>query len=899
MIVATTLLPRLVRARALVLIITMMLLVPIKLAFATQPWTPQHIAEEYQQSHAVSQPWIEATGHHGRPSTLDEIAYFEHFNMLCQFLVSLQDTVAGTNLGGEIEAEAEQNIIQTDNTQEAIREWSQWAIWTGDTATYGPNIRLAMDYLMRYPAWREDLEGGFYYGAHNCGWGFEAAAKYRQAYGDTSWNWYADSCALWTVAHNITIDTVSTALGQLDPLAEGLAIGGLYPHAVYRQRADWHNYAVNKGRTLRRWFERNPARLNNNETWALCGGTALWGVCESFFAEYPDSGAAWVNQYGSQLRVWTSSGQWNHSACCWYGNAQNKCFELTGDSTYWNNAVYICDSLIGLDLDHDGGIIPGRTYPQTDDASWVSSYMGWMGMERIINTMPIYDVAARGFVSPDPMHPHMGGDSLVIRVRVANTGVMAQQFRVHVTGLTYDDSLSCTLSPGTDSIVTLAQRWYLPDNDNLPSHPTLFLRVSGTTDENPANDTLTGAIEMRHGVSVMGSITGPQPSPQTHIRVDFFHEAYPDSAWASVDVVNDSIYTNGARRLMAGFNTIRISPPLSFLDASQTVELVPGDPQRVDFDLSHSDLALIDDSPGDSLETYYLSALDTFNLRIRMRSGATEPMTDVDNVPVIVWFTGNATGATLNTFERTALQSYVANGGHLILTGQNISDDSSCATFLHDVLFCTPLSNNTGQQHAQAVDNDSIFGGTDIWLQGAGGAQNQNSPSSVGYLDGGTPVLQYTGGDQEVCGVTSMYGTGRSVFFSFGMEGISGINGTTTRRNLLARCFHYFGFSPSATGERPELPATVSLDQNFPNPFNPSTTIGFLAPRGARPVQLVIYNLLGQEVCTLYNGIGTGETQRIMWNGLSASGLPVSSGMYIYRLRAGTTTLVRPLQLVR
>ena len=229
----------------------------------------------------------------------------------------------------------------------------------------------------------------------------------------------------------------------------------------------------------------------------------------------------------------------------------------------------------------------------------------------------------------------------------------------------------------------------------------------------------------------------------------------------------------------------------------------------------------------------------------------------------------------------------------------NISDDTTCATFLHDVLFCTPLSSNTNQRHAQAVNDDSIFGGTEIWLQGAGGAQNQNSPSSVNYVDGGTPVLQYVGGDQDVCGVTSVYGSGRSVFFSFGMEAVSGLNGTTSRSNLLARCFHYFGTPLSGSRGRPELPATVSLSQNYPNPFNPSTTISFLAPRGAKPVQLVIFNLLGQEVRTLYDGVGTGETQRLLWNGLGASGLPVSSGMYIYRLRAGTTTLVRPLQLVR
>ncbi len=875
-----------------------LLLISFSSIYATPVWTPQQIADEYRRSHAVPEPLCEPSMHHGRITSLDDIAYFQHYRMLCDFLVSLQYTGAGPNHGGMIEAESEQSIIETDNTQEAIREWSQYAIWTGDTATYGPRIRLAQGYLMLWPAWHEDQEGGFYYGAHNCGWGFEAVAKYRQAYSDTSWNWYADSCANWTVAHPAVIDTITSTLGQLDPLAEGLAVGGLYPHSLYRQRADWQTFAVRKGRSLRRWFEVNPARLNNNEVWALCGGTALWGVCESLFAEYPDSGQTWITQYGPQLRVWTSNGTWNHSANAWYCNAQNKCFELTSDSLYWNHAVYITDSLIGLDLDHDGGIPPGISYPQTDDASWVSSYMGWMGMERIINHMPCHDVAARGLVSPNPLLPHLAGDRLVVSAHVVNDGMVPQSAWVQVSGTDYSDSTQVLLPAGVDSVVTLVQRWMLPDDSTLPPRSPLLLRVTAAMDDDSTNDTLTVAVDIRRGVDVTGTIRELDSQAPVVARVEFYHEGYPDSAWAEANSLADGSYSNGNRRLMAGTNTIRVLPPLQLMEGRQTVNLVPGSPpQQVDFALPGTQLALIDDSPGDTLERFYQTALDSFPLRVRTSDVTEFPDADFVGIPTVIWFTGNATN-TIDEMEQLAIMDYVLVGGHLILSGQNIPDDTATTIFLRDVLHCSPHNNNTNLRRVFGSEDDSIFSGVDLYLLGQGGAQNQTSPASISVLPGSTAIAHFAAGAQDTCGVKGSFGDGRYIFLSVGLEAASGINNSTTRNNFLARCFDWFD-NASYAEPKPPLPATISLSQNYPNPFNPSTTISFLAPRGVRPVRLVIYNLLGQKVRTLYDGIGTGTTLSMLWDGMSSGGIPVSSGAYVYRLQAGNTMLVRPLQLVR
>ena len=79
------------------------------------------------------------------------------------------------------------------------------------------------------------------------------------------------------------------------------------------------------------------------------------------------------------------------------------------------------------------------------------------------------------------------------------------------------------------------------------------------------------------------------------------------------------------------------------------------------------------------------------------------------------------------------------------------------------------------------------------------------------------------------------------------------------------------------------IPAEFSLRQNFPNPFNPTTTISFGLP-DAGVVKLAVYNLLGQEVRTLTAGTMEPGAYKVVWNSLDNTGRKVSTGLYFYRL---------------
>jgi len=89
------------------------------------------------------------------------------------------------------------------------------------------------------------------------------------------------------------------------------------------------------------------------------------------------------------------------------------------------------------------------------------------------------------------------------------------------------------------------------------------------------------------------------------------------------------------------------------------------------------------------------------------------------------------------------------------------------------------------------------------------------------------------------------------------------------------------------------LPSRLSLEQNFPNPFNPATRIRFTLPK-AGTVRLIVSNLRGQHVRTLLNRMVTSGSHELLFDG---SDLP--SGVYFYTLQSGKTRITRKMLLIR
>lgn len=94
------------------------------------------------------------------------------------------------------------------------------------------------------------------------------------------------------------------------------------------------------------------------------------------------------------------------------------------------------------------------------------------------------------------------------------------------------------------------------------------------------------------------------------------------------------------------------------------------------------------------------------------------------------------------------------------------------------------------------------------------------------------------------------------------------------------------------------VPKAFQLEQNFPNPFNPTTSIDFSIAKGAY-VELVVLNILGEQVNTLVSGYLSAGSHQASWDGRDLYGHEAASGVYLYRLQSDSQVSVRKMILMR
>jgi hypothetical protein len=94
------------------------------------------------------------------------------------------------------------------------------------------------------------------------------------------------------------------------------------------------------------------------------------------------------------------------------------------------------------------------------------------------------------------------------------------------------------------------------------------------------------------------------------------------------------------------------------------------------------------------------------------------------------------------------------------------------------------------------------------------------------------------------------------------------------------------------------VPTSYVLEQNYPNPFNPTTQILFSLPNSER-ASLTIYNLLGQKVATLFDGLLPQGSHVVSWNGRDSHGLQLPSGVYFYTLKTASFVSSRKMMMLK
>jgi len=806
--------------------------------------------------------------------------YLGRFELLCQFLDLMQEhDPEDPSFGGLHEGEGERlwRIIETDNTQEAIRVWSEYADYFDDHETYLGNIEAAWTYTDSFPAWDEGPP--LYYALHNCGWGLVAEMGYRTAYDDDSRREYGLACAEYLVENTPRIDPDME--DRLMPLVAGWAAGTLWDYGVFEDNEGYLETALDIASDVHRWIDADLDRLHDNEIWALCGGTAMWGVLRSL-AQVDSSVATWSIEALEEMDVFGGRGDWNNSWNIWYAHAWIEAWRLIDDDAYLENAVAIVDSLLDQDGDGDGGIPATGGDPDDQDQSWVSAYTGWMGLRQLFNVLPPIDAAMVRLVNPSLERPWPVRAPLELIFELVNGGLNEQvdiPFRLR-GAMQLDTTVS--VEGWQPFEIRLPEEW-------TPVQVGEFAFTAYTDHQDDADrtdDTLRFTISILP-VGQLELITLNIENEPVGCDLYFYH-CDIDSNELFVHLVTDPEDGRVEAELMVGTYRVDVIPDFPYpRSVIEPFEVTEETPNLIDLRFEHPPVLLVDRDIRRDHASYYEDALNatdrSFYRWTSDKLGGIEGRTD--GFPTVIYFTGDRKSETVPSEDREEMARHLGRGGGLFVTGQDIADDIADDPFLTEVLHCRHLSDSMRQQVVEGVEGDDVLDGMTLLLFGNRGANNQRSKAGIEAVGSGVTCAFYRGAADTAAAVRwEEPSGGRGIFFAFGFEGISGQGGTTAREEVMAAVLDWLG-TPQKVEDYPSpalLPDMADL-YAYPNPANSTVHIRF-GVFVSEPWRIFIFDQNGRRVRKLAGGGGSGVT----WDCMDRWGRPVPSGMYYLKGYGGS-----------
>lgn len=161
-----------------------------------------------------------------------------------------------------------------------------------------------------------------------------------------------------------------------------------------------------------------------------------------------------------------------------------------------------------------------------------------------------------------------------------------------------------------------------------------------------------------------------------------------------------------------------------------------------------------------------------------------------------------------------------------------------------------------------------------------------NNAVAVGFLDADADL-------EVVYGTTSAIGA-VDIKSAGSLENLESIYRGDAQRSG----WYNAGDSIVSIAQEQSLPVQISLEANYPNPFNPTTQISYTIPAKTM-VNLTVYDLRGSVITTLVNAVRPQARHTVTWDGTNQNGRPVASGVYFYILKAHGQTLSKKMVLIR
>ena len=245
-------------------------------------------------------------------------------------------------------------------------------------------------------------------------------------------------------------------------------------------------------------------------------------------------------------------------------------------------------------------------------------------------------------------------------------------------------------------------------------------------------------------------------------------------------------------------------------------------------------------------------------------------------------------GGAMMTWEdfRTGVQSDIyaqrVDSTGVVATGWNVDGVAVCVSALN-------------QSNPQII-SDSSHGAIITWIDKRDSAKNRNTYDVYASRITGSFALPWTANGVPICTADSTQTNPATVCDGIGGAIIAWQDKRGGNYNIYASRVLQSG-STTAVGIVAIAPTGFALSQNYPNPFNPSTMISYQVPVNSR-VTLKVYDMLGREVATLVNDRQEAGSYSVPFNS-NKGGLSLSSGVYFYRLNAGSFVSVKKLILMK
>jgi len=177
--------------------------------------------------------------------------------------------------------------------------------------------------------------------------------------------------------------------------------------------------------------------------------------------------------------------------------------------------------------------------------------------------------------------------------------------------------------------------------------------------------------------------------------------------------------------------------------------------------------------------------------------------------------------------------------------------------------------------------------GIDVWNGSASGVQNFKNSTGVSYY------LLLNGGQ-----TASDFGTQYQYSMVIDQKGVIQLNVRTSQVTTINAKIDELLAVSAVKEPEPNQIKRFELQNNYPNPFNPSTRIPFTNDRQQR-IKLAIYDITGREVAQLINAVFAAGSFEFQWNGRSGNGIPAVSGVYFVRLIGETSVKTRSILLLK